>query len=127
MESKGSSLDLFLILGLLTFAVVLIDDRWIRAAVTVVPALLLVQRASVVASWRAGQVGETSSSSERRADGDVRGYVEELLKQIREFYATCHLLAGGKISPEDAKAQAGKVEKSLNLLLAKVTEAGPKG
>lgn len=122
MEAKRSSLDLVLILLLLGLAVALVDDRLIRAGITLVPALLLVQRAGVGGS-SSSAAPEAKVASERRVDVDVRSYVDDLLKQIREFYSTCHLMTSGGLAPDAAKERATAIEKNLNLLLAKVTEA----
>ena len=124
METNKSSLDLVMILVLLAFAVVLIDDRLIRAGVTFVPALLLVQRAAALAAGgREPPKSERYQASKRSSNEDVRGYLDELLKDIKEFYTTCHLMAGGQLPPEEAKERASGIEKKLNLLLAKVSEA----
>lgn len=121
METQRSHLDLILILVLLAGAVLLVDDRWLRAAVTIVPALLLMQRASSPTSGEAAGAAGTPTP-DRRTDADVRAHVDELLKQIREFYSTCHLMASGQLAPELAKERASITERALNSLLAKVSE-----
>jgi hypothetical protein len=110
-----------LILGfVLAFAVIIIDERFLRTAIAFVPALLLMQRA-----WNASG-GESQSSlvgaAERRFDGDMRGSVDELLWHIREFYLTCHMWGTGKIDGEEAVEKAAEMEMKLNRLLARVTD-----
>ena len=125
MES-GDKLTVVLLLALVAFAVVIVDERWLRAAVAVVPALLLAQRA-----MHASDPPETHApvvgAANRRADSDVRGHVDDLLKHFREFYTTCHLMATGSIEPDEAKSQAAGIERSLNKLLAEVTDAARDG
>ena len=122
MES-GDKLTVVLLLALVAFAVVIVDERWLRAAVAVVPALLLAQRA-VRAPGTPQSEAPTVGAANRRADSEVRGHVDELLKHFREFYTTCHLMAVGSIEPDEAKSQAAGIERSLNKLLAQVTDAG---
>ena len=43
----------------------------------------------------------------------------------REFYTTCHLMAGGKLEPEEAKTLAGGIERRLNELLAEISDTAP--
>ncbi len=118
---KGDAVTVLFMLALLTFAVVLVDDRWMRAAIAFVPALLIVQRA-LAASGSANE-GPKIGAAERREDSEVRGYIDKLLKHFREFYSTCHLMANGLIEPEDAERRAGQLEHELNRLLAEVTDA----
>lgn len=119
METQKSRLDLFLILLLLALAVVLVDERWLRAGVTILPALLLIQRAGAggQAGASAGAVADHPGPS---SHADVEAHVDELKKQIREFYSTCHLMASGQLAPELAKERAAITERQLNALLAKV-------
>ena len=121
METKRVSLDVILILLLLALAVFLVDERWLRAGVSIVPALLLLQRAKTAAPVAGAQA--EADNTERRADPMIRGYIEELLRQIREFYTTCHLMTGGELGPAAAKDRVTAIERSLNLLLAKVSDA----
>jgi hypothetical protein len=62
-------------------------------------------------------------AADRRDDGAVRGYIDDLLKHFREFYTTCHLMAGGQLEPEEAKDLAAGIERRLNALLAEITDA----
>ncbi len=122
METQnGDAATVLFMLALLTFAVVLVDDRWLRTAVAFVPAMLIVQRA--LSASRKGEEGPRIGAAERRNDVQVRSYIDELLKHFREFYSTCHLMANGLIQPEDAEKRAGRLEHDLNRLLADVTEA----
>ena len=57
---------------------------------------------------------------ERRTDLDIRERIQELLKLIREFYTTCHMVAVGQLEPSKAKAQV--VEHRLNQMMADMLE-----
>ena len=116
-QATGSILILMFVLA---FAVVFIDERFLRTAVAFVPALLLMQRAlSLSASERsAALVG----AANRRFDSSMRGSVDELLKYIREFYLTCYMLGTGKMTNGEAIENASEMEVKLNQLLAQVTE-----
>ena len=119
---EGEKLTVVLLVALIAFAVIIVDERWLRAAVAFVPALLLAQRA-----MHGSAVSEESRGpgvpDERRTDEDVRGHIEELLKHFREFYTTCHLMATGALEPDAAKDMAGGIERRLNRLLADMTGA----
>lgn len=118
METKRSSLDLFLIFLLLALAVLLVEERWLRAGVTILPTLLLVQRASTFAP------PETAAAAVRGAnntESDVKGYIDEVQKQIRDLYATCHLMSGGGLEPEAARERTSRIERELDLLLARLS------
>ncbi len=112
-------------LALLTFAIVLVDQRWLRTAIAFVPALLIVQRA--LTRSRHTEARQEGGSVERRLDGAARSYIDDLLGHFREFYSTCHLMANGLIEPEDAERRAGALEKELNQLLAKVMDEAKRG
>ena len=108
-----------LLVCVLAFAVLIVDERWLRAAVAFVPALLLAQRSLSASEKEEDRVG---AAAERRLDGGMRGSVDELLKHIRAFYLTCHLMSSGKISPDEAVERAAQQELELNRLLALVTD-----
>lgn len=116
--NKNEAFPVFLMVFLLAFAVILVDERWLRAAIAVLPALLLAQRALSGAPAEVQRTGV----SDRREDETVRGHVDELLKHFREFYATCHLMGVGALTPQAAEERATHLERDLNRLLAKVTE-----
>ncbi len=125
---KGDVATIIFMMALLTFAIVIVDERWLRAAIAFVPAMLIVQRA--LAGARAGPAGgprTRAGTADRREDTEVRAYIEELLQHFREFYSTCHLMASGLIEPEDAERRSGQLEKELNQLLARVMEAAKRG
>ncbi len=125
METQqGDAVTILFMLALLTFAVVLVDDRWLRTAIAVVPALLIVQRA--LSASRNVDSGRRIGAADRHDGTEVRSYIEDLLKHFREFYSTCHLMATGLIEPEDAERRAGQLEKDLNRLLAEVTDSARK-
>ena len=121
METKSGLGDIIVMVALILFAVILVDERWIRTAIAFVPAMLLAQRAVGV---RVQQVPDVPKKPfERRLNNEVRGYIEELLKHFREFYASVHLLRKGQLSPEEASGWAAQLERELNALLADITEA----
>jgi len=107
-----------LLLFVLAFAVVIVDEWWLRALIAVVPALLLAQRAVGGSAQEEAKVG----AADRRADIDTRSSIDELLKHIREFYLTCHLMGSGKMNPEAAAQKVAQLERKLNRLLARVTD-----
>lgn len=121
---KGESFSVFMMVLLLAFAVVIVDDRMLRTAMAVLPALMLAQKALGV-----GETPESppepraESPSDRRKDDLARGYIDQLLKHFREFYTTCHLMGTGVLTPEAAEERTTGLERELNRLLAEVTEA----
>jgi len=117
---KSDTLTVVLEVAILTFAVVLVDERWLRAAIAFVPALLVAQRA--VHGSNAAAPETPVGVGERRQDESVRGYIDQLLKHFREFYSTCHLMGSGQIDAADAMERANRLERQLNKLLAEVTE-----
>jgi hypothetical protein len=118
MMKKGDTGTIVLLLCVLAFAVVIVEEWWLRTLVAFVPALLLAQRAMIGSSLEQEKVG----AAERRADVDTRSSIDELLKHIREFYSTCHLMGTGRMGPDEALEKAGQQEKDLNRLLAEVTD-----
>jgi hypothetical protein len=122
MEQKNDKPTVLFMLAVMTFAVVLVDDRWVRAGLALLPTLLLAQRALLGAG--VGAKGPPKGVGERRSDVDVRGQVEELLKLIREFYTMCHVVADGRLEPTRAKARAQVVESQLNEMMAQLLDKG---
>ena len=118
---KADLASVALLIFVLSFAVVIVDERWLRVAIAFVPALLLAQQ-----GLRATQEEEDDDSASgwanRRTDPEMRTSVDELLRHIREFYLTCHMMGTGKMSPDDAVEKAAQQELQLNRLLAKVTD-----
>jgi len=116
-QDTGSVLILMFILA---FAVVFVDERFLRTAVAFVPGLLLMQRAISAGGSKehTGLVG----AANRRFDSSMRDSVDELLGYIREFYLTCHMIGTGKITSDEAVESASEMEKNLNQLLARVTD-----
>ncbi len=102
----------------LAFGVVIIPEWWVRVLVAIVPALLLAQ----MAIQAPGGIEEKVGAANRRDDLDTRGAIDELLRLIREFYLTCHLMGAGKMDSEDAMEKVAAQEKDLNRLLARVTD-----
>ncbi len=117
---KQDSGSVLILMFVLAFAVVVIDERFLRAAVAFVPGLLLMQRAISAGGSKehTGLVG----AANRRFDPTMRGSVDELLRYIREFYLTCHMLGTGKMTSDEAVESTSEMEKNLNQLLARVTE-----
>ena len=118
----GDKLTVVLLVGLIAFAVVLVDERMLRTAIAFVPALLLAQRAmraSIVPEPSPLRVDDAPSTDE-----EVSQHINDLLKELREFYSTCHLMVNERIAPEQAKERAGAIERKLNKILADVTGTG---
>jgi hypothetical protein len=109
-----------LLILVLSLAVVIVDHRWLRLAIAFVPTLLLAYQ-GLRAADRSGRES-TSGEADRRKDLEMRAYVEELLRHIREFYLTCHMMGTGRMSPDDAVEKAAQQELELNRLLARVTD-----
>lgn len=118
---KSESFSVFLMVALLAFAVVLVDERLLRTAVAVLPALWLAQRALATPEVKKGPA--PPEERDRRTDVEVREYIGRLLKYLREFYATCHLMGTGAVTADVAEERASNIEKELNRLLADITQA----
>jgi len=126
---RNESLSVFLMVVLLAFAVVLVDERVLRTAIAVLPALMLAQKALGVGGAPAAPAAPatTAANGDRRKDEEVRGHIEQLLKHFREFYTTVHLMSSKAISTEAAEERAANLERELNRLLAKITETARPG
>jgi hypothetical protein len=122
-QSSDKPTVLFL-LGVMAFAIILVDDRWMRVGLGLLPALLLAQRALGAAGVRAPGSTRTPAEIEadRRRDPTLRQRVEDLLALIREFYTTCHMVAVGQLEASKAKAKAQEVEAKLNTMMADMIE-----
>ena len=118
MNEKSQIGTILFEVALLILAVIIVDERLLRAGLAFVPALLLAQRAANAASG--GQPG-WAAPGERRVDGDARDHIKRLLAHFREFYATCHLMGKGEISAPEALRRTGDLEVELNRLLDDVT------
>lgn len=115
---KTDVASVVLLIFVLSFAVVIVDERWLRVAIAFVPAMLLAQQALK----KSGGESPSEETPDRRSDDLVRSAVDELLRHIREFYLTCHMMGTGKLSPDDAVEKAAQQELELNRLLARVTD-----
>lgn len=118
---KHTAGTVFFVVGLLTLVVVLVEEPLIRAGLAFVPAMLLAQRALSATSPHdqgGGQGGE--GQGERRTDGVSRSQLDQFLKQVREFYSTCHLLGAGTIDSAEALQRTAQTERELNQLMAAV-------
>ncbi len=119
---KNETLSVFLMVVLLAFAVVLVDERLLRTAIAVLPALMLAQKAmGTQRTQESPPAAVALSGQDRRQDEEVRSYIEQLLKHFREFYVTCHLMGVNALTVEAAEERANNLERDLNQLLAKVT------
>ncbi len=110
--------------ALLTIIVLLVDERLMRGALAIIPAMLLAQRA--IGATREQTSGDWTGIHDRRMDEHVRHHIEKLLGHFREFYAMNHLMSTGGMTSEEALVRASDIEKDLNRLLDEVT-AGPEG
>ena len=121
MAQENDKVTVLFMLVVIALAVTVVDDRWVRAGLGLLPALLLAQRALMGSG--VGAQGPPRGTGERRADVGVRGQIQELLKLIREFYTMCHIVAVGELDPEKAKARAQVVESQLNEMMAELLES----
>lgn len=117
---KSETVSVLLMVMLLAFAVVLVDERLLRTGLAVLPALMLAQKALGVGQAPA-PAAAASPADDRRHDEEVRSHIEQLLKYFREFYATCHLMSNKVLTVEAAEERANNLERDLNRLLAEVT------
>ena len=116
MNQQNDKPTVLFLLAVMAFAIILVDDRWVRVGLGLLPALLLAQRALMGSGI--GLAASAQSWNERRADDTIRDQIQELLKLIREFYTTCHMVAVGQLEPSKAKAKAQVVERKLNAMMA---------
>ncbi len=112
--------------ALLTIIVLLVDERLMRGALAVIPAMLLAQRAIGATKAKSTSDGDWTGAHDRRMDLHVREHVTKLLGRFRDFYAMIHLMSSGGITSDEAMARAGELEKDLNRLLDDIT-VGPEG
>ena len=117
---KADVASIVLLIFVLSFAVVLVDERWLRVAIAFVPTLLLAQQG--LRASREEDEDSESGRANRRMDSEMRSSVDELLRHIREFYLTCHMMGTGKMSPDEAVERSAQQELQLNQLLARVTD-----
>jgi hypothetical protein len=117
---KSDVASIVLLIFVLSFAVVIVDERWLRVAIAFVPALLLAQQGLRAANHDEEDTG--AGWADRRTDMEMRDSVDELLRHIREFYLTCHMMGTGKLAPDDAVERAAQQELQLNRLLARITD-----
>ena len=123
MNKKPETGTVLFEVALLTVVVLLVDEWLIRGALAFIPAMLLAQRALDTGSRKASE-GSTSIY-DRRRDEPVREHVTKLLEHFRQFYATCHLMGSGGITPEEALHRTHDLEKDLSRLLDEVTQEPP--
>lgn len=118
MAQTNDKTTVLFMLAVMAFAIVLVDDRWVRVGLAVLPALLLAQRALMGSGVGKQAPAADALDEDRRSDLTVREQIQELLKLIREFYTTCHMVAVGQLEPSKAKAKAAVVEGKLNQMMA---------
>ncbi len=119
MDKKPETGTILFEVALLTIVVLLVDEWLIRGALAFIPAMLLAQRALDAGSAKASESLKTTF--DRRSDEPVREHVAKLLEHFRQFYATCHLMGSGGITPEEALHRTHDLEKDLSRLLSEVT------
>ena len=125
MDEQPEVGTIFFHVALLAIIVLLVDERLIRGALAVIPAMLLAQRAIGATQAKSiDSVGSWTGIHDRRMNEHVRKHVDRLLGHFREFYAMNHLMTSGGMSSEEALTRASDLEKDLNRLLDEVT-AGP--
>lgn len=121
MSESSDKPKVFFMVAVLAFAIILVDDRWVRVGLGLLPALLLARRA--LGGAGIGGAGDAPPTTvERRQNPSVRDQIQELLKHIREFYTTCHMVAVGQLEPAKAKAKAQEVEGRLNTMMTEMIE-----
>ena len=120
MNEKPATGTILFEVALLTVVVLLVDEPLMRGALALIPAMLLAQRALEGGARKAAE-GFTSMQ-DRRSDGSTREHVTRLLEHFRQFYATCHLMGAGGITPEEALHRTHDLEKDLSRLLDEVTK-----
>ncbi len=124
MDEKPAMGTILFHVALLTIIVLLVDERLMRGALAILPAMLLAQRAMAMGASQEKDKGEWTQMDDRRMDEHVRKHIEKLLAHFREFYAMHHLMTSGRMTSEEALVRANDIEKDLNRLLVNVT-AGP--
>ena len=122
MDEKPALGTILFHVALLTIIVILVDERLIRGALAIIPAMLLAQRA--IGATQAKSTDDWTGVDDRRMDVHVREHVTKLLGRFRDFYAMIHLMSSGGITSDEAMARAGELEKDLNQLLEDIT-VGP--
>jgi hypothetical protein len=120
MEKKPETGTILFEVFLLTVVVLMVDEWMIRGALAFIPAMLLAQRALDAGSTKASE--NLTAMFDRRSDEPVREHVAKLLEHFRQFYATCHLMGSGGITPEEALHRTHDLEKDLSRLLNEVTK-----
>jgi len=121
-EQTNDKPTIFFMLAVMAFAIVLVDDRWVRVGLGLLPALLLAQRALMGSGVGPASEADATSPEDRRSDTGVREQIQDLLSLIREFYTTCHMVAVGQLEPAKAKAKAQVVEGKLNAMMASMLD-----
>ena len=122
-QETNEKLAIFFILVVVTLAIVLVDDRWVRLGFGLPPSLLLARRALLGSGVAPAPAAAAKAPSEdRRSNAGVRKQIHELLALIRDFYTTCHMVAVGQLEPSKAKAKAQVVEGQLNDMMASMLE-----
>lgn len=127
MQPKNVRALVVIALMVVALAAAFVDEAWLRAALVVLPALFIAQRALLGAATDsvagpAVETGRPPGGGDRREDMTVRRHIQQLLELIRDFYATCHMVAVGQLSPAKAKSKAREVEEKLNVMMQEMLE-----
>ena len=120
MAKKTETGTILFEVALLTVVVLLVEETFFRGALAFIPAMMLAQRALEGGARKAAD--GFRSMQDRRSDGSTREHVTRLLEHFRQFYATCHLMGAGGITPEEALHRTHDLEKDLSRLLDEVTK-----
>lgn len=102
-------------------AAAFVEQRWIRAALVLLPTLFLAQKALLRATpTPVAEPVEPPPEEDRRSDMTTRRHVRQLLDLIREFYSTCHMVAVGQLAAPKAKEKARQVGEKLDFMMVEM-------
>ena len=124
---QSNTVRALVVLSLLVVALAasFVEQRWLRAALVIVPALFLAQRALLQATPGAPTAPEQRShpssggaapQEERRSDLEVRRQVGTILELIRDLYSTCHMVSVGQLPAARAESKAQEVKEKLDVM-----------
>lgn len=123
MQPKNERALVVIALMVVALAAAFVDERWLRAALVVLPALFIAQRALLrAATDSVVEAAGPPPGKDRREDVTVRRHIQQLLELIRDFYATCHMVAVGQLSAAKAKSKAREVEEKLSVMMQEMLE-----
>lgn len=125
MQPKNERALVVIALMVVALAAAFVDERWLRAALVVLPALFIAQRALLPAATdvvAATDEGGPPGGEDRREDMTVRRHIQQLLELIRDLYVTCNMVAVGQLSAAEAKSKAREVEDKLSVMMQEMLE-----